>query len=104
MDESPYSPGIESNGSLKTRATRWMIWVGTVALSLAGLFLLATVIGLISSFNAIANSSSTSPDPAVLARDINTALMFSIPAVPLAITGIVFLILGFIIRQPVSRT
>ncbi len=86
----------------QTRATRWMLWAGAVALALAALCLVATVLGMIRSFDVIANASST-PKPSELATGISLALIPSLAGGPLAIVGIVLLILGFVRRRPVSR-
>lgn len=101
MNANPYESGTVSTSAPKTRATRWMILAGAVVLTLAVLCLLATVVGMTWSFNTIADASST-PDPSDLADGISTALIPSIAAIPLAIAGIVLLILGFVRREPVS--
>jgi hypothetical protein len=77
-----------------------MIWAGLVALLLAILCLVATFFGLRAAFDAIATTSST-PLPSDLADGINRALLPSYAAAPLALLGIVLLILGLIRRQPV---
>ncbi|TWU32769.1 hypothetical protein Q31b_58120 [Novipirellula aureliae] len=97
---NPYQAGDASIATPRTRATRWMIWTGAVTLSLAFLCLIATAIGMMWTFNTIATSSTT-PRPSDLANGINSALIPSVAAAPLALVGIVLLILGFVRRQPV---
>ena len=100
---NPYQASEASIAATRTRATRWMIWAGVVALVLAFLCLVATVLGMVWSFQAIATASST-PAPTDLARGISNALIPSIAAVPLGIIGIVFLIFGFVRRCQVTET
>lgn len=78
-----------------------MIWAGVVALLLAIFCLIATVVGMMWSFDAVATSGST-PSPSDLAEGISNALVFSIAAAPLALAGIAMLILGLVRRQPVA--
>lgn len=80
-----------------------MVWTGVGALLLAACCLIATVIGMMWSFNEIA-ASSNSPKPSDLANGISIAVFPSIAAAPLAVLGIVFLILGFVRRQPLTET
>ena len=100
---NPYQAGDASIATPRTGATRWMIWTGAVALLLAVFCLIATVFGMIWSFAAIATSPTT-PDPSDLANGISNALIPSVAAAPLAIVGIVLLILGFVRRRPVGDT
>ncbi len=100
---NPYQAGDASIAAPRTRATRWMIWAGAVALLLAVLCLIATVLGMTWSFDAIATSSTT-PKPSDLASGISYPLIPSVAAVPLALVGIVLLILGFVRRRPIAET
>jgi hypothetical protein len=79
-----------------------IISLGAASLALAGLCALTTVIGVMKSFDAVAKSSTT-PKPSDLAGGVSNSFMFSIPVAPLAIIGVMFLILGFVRRQPVSN-
>ena len=103
MNQNPYFPGKELAAEPRTRTTRWMIWAGAASLLLAGFCLIATVLGMMWSFNVIATSGTT-PSASELANGISFAMLPSIAAVPLALLGIVFLILGFGRRQPVAET
>jgi ABC-type Fe3+ transport system permease subunit len=103
MNPNPYKAGTASIAAPKTRATRWMIVSGAIALLLAALCFVATVVGMILSFDTIATSSST-PKASELASGISTALYSSISAALLAIVGIVLLILGFVRRQLVASS
>jgi len=103
MDSNPYQAGHASVAAPRTRATRWMVWTGAVALVLAAVCLIATVVGMMWSFDAIATSSST-PKPSDLANGISNALLPSIAAAPLALVGFVLLLLGLVRRRPVSET
>lgn len=80
-----------------------MIWTGAVALALAVLCLITTVLEMMWSFEAIATASST-PKPSDLANGISNALIPSIAAGPLALVGIVFLILGFVRCRKITET
>lgn len=97
MNPNPHEPGNAVTVVPRTRATRWMVWAGVVALLLAAFCLVATVVGMVWSFDAVATSSST-PKPSDLADGISTALIPSIAAAPLVLVGIVFLVLGFVRR------
>lgn len=103
MNQNPYQSGHASAAEPRTRSTRWMVWTGVGALLLAACCLIATVIGMMWSFNEIA-ASSNSPKPSDLANGISIAVFPSIAAAPLAVLGIVFLILGFVRRQPLTET
>ena len=78
-----------------------MVAVGCVSLGVAAACLLATVIMMKWSFDAVANASSV-PDPSKLANGINTAMIPAIAVAPLALIGVVFLILGLVRRQPLN--
>ena len=99
---NPYEPGTVTTTPNKTRSTRWLVWSGVALLSLAALCLVATIIGMMWSFESVANSSST-PAPYSLARGISYASLPSIGIVPLGVLGIVLLIAGFLVRQPASK-
>ena len=99
MNHNPYQPGNATSAEPRTNPTRWMIWAGVGSLLLAVVCLVATVIGMMWSFNEIA-SSTTTPKPSDLATGISYAMIPSIVAAPLALFGITFLIFGFVRRQP----
>jgi len=103
MNQNPYESGPALSAAPRTSATRGMIWAGFITLLLAGLCLVATVLGMMWSFDATATSSTT-PHPSDLARGINKSLIPSIAAVPLALAGITLLIAGFVRRRPVADT
>ena len=100
---NPYQAGDASNAAPRTRATRWMIWAGAVTLLLAVVCVISSVFGMMSSFDTIATSPTT-PDPSDLANGISSALIPSVTAAPLAILGIVLMILGFVRRRPIDET
>ena len=103
MVENPYESGNASSSAPKTRATRWLIWSGIASLSLAATCVVITVVGMVLTFSSIANSATT-PKPSDLAEGISVASLPSIAAVPLGILGVVLLVAGFIVRQPVDRS
>ncbi|WP_146596690.1 MotA/TolQ/ExbB proton channel family protein [Novipirellula galeiformis] len=100
MDDNPYTPGSISSKP-KTRASRRWLWAGFTSLALATLCIIATVIGMIWSFDAVANSS-TAPKPSDLATGISNAMIPSIGAMPLALLGVALLVVGFIRREPID--
>ena len=100
MEDNPYKPGSIA-GKSKTRATRWLMWTGCAALMLAASCIVATVMGMIWSFDSIANSS-VAPKPSDLATGISNAMIPLVAAIPLAILGVAFLIIGFIRREPID--
>ena len=102
MNHNPYEPGNATGAEPRTRATRWMVWAGACSLSLAVFCLVATVVGMMWSFNEIATSTTT-PKPSDLATGISYAMIPSIAAAPLALFGVAFLILGFVRRQPLAH-
>lgn len=100
MISNPDQPGEASS---KTRATRWMVSVGVTAILLAGVCLLVTVVGLVLSANSI--TAANIGDPTELADSMDRIRIAAFPAMasgPLFVVGLVFLILGFIRREPVS--
>ncbi len=101
--ENPYQAGDVTIAAPQTQATRWMIWTGGVALGLAVLCLIATVFGMMRSFDAVSAASST-PNPSDLANGIYSALIPSIAAVPLALLGVLFLILGLVRRRRIAES
>ena len=103
MVENPYESGDASSSAPKTRATRWLIWSGIVSLALAATCVVITVVGMVLAFNSIATSTTT-PKPSDLAQNISVASLPSIAAVPLGILGVVLLVTGFMVRQPVDRS
>jgi len=103
MVENPRESGVAGSSAPKTRATRWLIWSGIASLALAATCLVVTIVGMVLTLNSIATSTTT-PHPSDLAQGISTASLPSIAAVPLGILGIILLVAGFIVRQPVDRS
>ncbi len=100
MDDNPYtSSAVRSKP--RTRSARWLIWTGCVALAIAALCLAATIVGMVWSYESVADLSTT-PKPSDLARGIGIATIPSIAVIPLGLFGIVMLILGFAWREPVE--
>jgi hypothetical protein len=100
MDENPYRSTVHGGGVRKTRASWWLVWAGIVSLLLSAACVIATVAGMIASFNAFATASSTR-HPAELAEGISRALIPAYAAVPLVLLGIILIVLGFVIRRPI---
>ena len=100
MNENPYRSTAHGGGSRKTRTTWWLVWSGVVSLLLAVGCLIATVVGMMASFNAIATSSGA-PRPEDLAEGISYALIPGYAAIPLGLLGVILIILGFVIRRPI---
>ena len=103
MVENPYESPKAGSSAPKTRATRWLIWSGIASLILAATCVIITVLDMVLAFHSIA-ASTTTPKPSDLAQGISVALLPSIAVVPLGILGIVLLIVGLIVRQPVDRS
>lgn len=98
MTDNPFKSGAILDDPRDPRATRWMLWFGGIAILLAILCLLATVAGIIWSYNSIA-ASSVAPKPSDVANGSSSVLILPVIAVPLFVVGLVFLILGFVRRQ-----
>ena len=86
MDDNPYTPGIIEDKP-KPRASRRWLGAGLISLALAGLCLMATVMGMIRSFNSVARAPS-SPKAAELATGISNSLIPLIGAIPLTVLGV----------------
>lgn len=99
MDENPYESTAHGGSPTKTRATLWLVWSGVASLALSVACAIATVVGMIASFAAIAESS-TAPRPENLARYISYALLPGYAVIPLGLLGIILVVLGFAIRRP----
>lgn len=97
---NPYQAVDAPSASRRTRGIRWMIWTGAVALSLAILCLFAAFFWLMQPFQAI-ETASPATNASDLAFDISLALVPLVFAGLFMIVGIVLLILGFVLRQPV---
>ncbi len=100
MTSNPYQVGTTSEET-KTRATTWIVRAGIVTLVIGGLFLMITVVGVVWSFQGVANSSAAS-DSTNLASGISFAVIPAFVGMPLAVIGIVLIILGCVQRQPVT--
>lgn len=101
MDQNPYEATTTSSNP-RTQATRWMIVTGGVLLALAALCFCVTVAMLISTYGSLAGSSDAGVKPSEIASGISTAMIPSVAVVPLSLLGIIFLIVGFVRRQPVT--
>jgi hypothetical protein len=95
MTENPYESDTAISFARQTRATRWLIWPGLGAIALAAACVVIIVLRMVLAFNSSASSSATD-----LSEAISVAILPSIAAIPLGILGIVLLIAGFVIRQP----
>ena len=100
MDSNPYTPRLSETAKRQTRPTRWMILSGGVALSLAFICLIGVVVGMMWSFDSLAGSGTTG-SPTVVASRLDAVLIPSVVTAPLALVGVILLILGFVRRQPV---
>ena len=102
MTENPYASGTAiSLTTPKTRANYWLVWSGAVVLVLAVICVLATIFGMIMSFDSVATSGGTTK-PSDLAEGISLALIPSYAAVPLGVLGVVLLVVGLVVRRPVA--
>jgi len=102
MAVNPYEPGNVTSTTPKTRVTRWLVWSGIASLALAVVCVVTTAVGMMLAVRSIATSSAT-PKASDLAHDISVATIPSMAVVPLAVLGLVLLVLGLIVRQPVDR-
>lgn len=98
MKQNPYDA---TSITSQTRPTRWMIVAGSVSLGLAAVCLLITAMMMMWTFSALAEPN-TAPQPSELASGFSNAVISSFAVGPLGLLGIVFLILGFVRRQPIS--
>jgi hypothetical protein len=94
--EKPYASANARSFAPKTRATRWLIWPGIGSITLAAACVVVTVIQMVLAFNSSASSPATD-----FSEAIGVAIFPSIAAVPLGILGIVLLVAGLVVRQPV---
>ncbi len=102
MSNNPYAPPSSVNPPRKTRCTRWIVYLGLACLALSALCLALTCAAMYLSFHAIATSPTT-PTPAQLAVGISWAMIPSFAVLPSGLIGIVLLIAGFALRQPVDE-
>lgn len=102
MGSSPYEVTSSEDNHGRAVGTRWMIVVGCVSLLLAAVCLIAVIVGTMLSFRAIANSP-TAPSPSDLAGSIGMAAIPAYAVGPLAIVGVVLLVLGYVTRKPASK-
>lgn len=101
MNQNPYETNPAATSSPRMRPTRWMVTTGSILLGLALCCFLATVLMMMWSFDALADST-TPPKPSDLASGISTAMISSFAGIPLGLAGLVFLVLGFVRRQRAS--
>ncbi|MGY8771243.1 MAG: hypothetical protein ACKVH8_22750 [Pirellulales bacterium] len=98
MTENPYqSSTVDLPPVKKTPVSRKLIWVGSILLVLAGLCILATVIGLVWWESAILDSDT--PQASDLASAISRALIPLYFFWPLAIIGFTLLMIGIGTRR-----
>jgi hypothetical protein len=102
MDNNPYQSPSSPAESPKTRPVRWLVWSGLICLALAVLCFLATVVGMLVTFNTIGRSS-TALSAEQVARGISIAMIPTLAVVPLGALGILLLILGFVFRRPAAE-
>ena len=102
MSNNPYTAPSSVNPPRKTRCTRWLVYLGAACLALSAVCFVWTCAAMYLSFRAIA-TSTTAPTPAQLAGGIRWALIPSSAVVPFGLIGIVVLIAGFAMRQPVEQ-
>jgi len=99
MNENAYESPTVVDTPPKTRGTRWAIWSGIVCLLLAVLCVIATVAGMIVSFNNVASDANT-PSAEELAAGISRSMIPFYGAIPLGLAGVVLLVIGFLVRRP----
>lgn len=97
MTTNPYQPPNRL-GAKRTTSTRWLLYAGGCLLLLAVVCVATTVLGMMRTFSEVAAAESA--NPADLAQGIAWAVIPSFAAFPLAVLGIVLLVLGFAIRRP----
>ena len=103
MSQNPYEAST-TTASSRTHTAGWMIATGAVSLGVAVLCVVATVVMMMWSLDAVA-SSSTATNPSVLAGKISTSVVVpGIAAVTLSLIGIVLLILGYTRRNTVTNS
>jgi hypothetical protein len=103
MTENPYEPGNATSADPQTRSTRWLVRSGIASLAVAFACFVTTLVGMLRVFNSIA-SSSTAPNPSDLAQDMSVVSIPSMAAGLLAILGVILLVAGVIIRQPIDNS
>lgn len=72
-----------------------MIRIGLIAIILSVVCVALTVLGMVGAFGTLAASQSTGVSPAAVAQGIDIALLPLTIAIPLALAGIILLLLGF---------
>lgn len=95
MNPNPYEPASSLSTTPQTRRSRWLLWAGGGFLALAALCLIATISGMMWTFQENATPSST-PNAADLAAELSTMMTPALIAAPLGLLGIVLLILGWV--------
>ena len=99
MTENPWQPSHATYPKPPTRPTRWLVRSGIVSLAAAFVCFLATLVGMYLAFQSIAHS--TAPKASDFAQGIGVASIPSMASVPLAILGVVLIVAGLTIRQPI---
>lgn len=102
MNENAYESPTTVDGPRRTRGLRWAIWSGIACLIAAVVCAVMTVASLVSSFQTIAQESAT-PKAQDLAEGIGWALIPEKGIVPFGVIGILFLIVGLVVRRPVEE-
>ena len=100
-DQNSYETTRVTIQRRRTRSTKWLVWTGVTCIAVAMICVAVTVFGMIYSFNVIATSETT-PRPHDLAHDIRIASLPSFAAIPFSALGVILLVAGFIIRQPID--
>ena len=100
-DQNSYETTHVTIQRRRTRSTKWLVWTGVTCIAVAMICVAVTVFGMIYSFNVIATSETT-PRPQDLAHDIRIASLPSFAAIPFSALGVILLVAGFIIRQPID--
>jgi len=83
------SPGWEEKNRVKTRATRWLVWLGVLCM-------LSSLFGMIVSFNRMTQSTNAQLPSGSLGGLLNWIM-------GLSMVGILLIFLGLVHRQPVLK-
>jgi hypothetical protein len=84
------SPGWEKRIRVKTRATRWLVWLGLLCM------LLPAMVGMIVTFNRLVQSPNAPLSPGSVANSLDWIIGFTT-------IGILLIFLGLVHRQPVLK-